>query len=136
VRDAEVDQAGTGEFEEQVLRLDVAVDDALAVQLRERLQRAARDPAGGGPGQRPGAAYEFGHRGGGHVLGRHPGPRRVRVGVEDARGAYALGAPGDFHLAREAPPAPLPPPAADPSAASPSAVNGPSPRAAFGGERV
>ncbi len=102
--DAEVDHAGAVLDDQHVGRLEVAVDQARAVDRLERLGDARGEPAHGLRGQRPALVHYLLERGGGDVRGGQPRHGGARVGVDDGRRVETGDRAGRLHLAREAHP--------------------------------
>ncbi len=100
--DAEVDHTGTVLDDEDVGRLEVAVDQARAVDGLEGLGDAGRQPADRLGRQGPALVHYFLEGGGGHVGGGEPGHGGAWIGVHDGRGVEAGDRPCRFHLAGEA----------------------------------
>ena len=85
VRDAEVDEDRVAVLDEDVARLDVAVDDAARVDGADRLGDAAGEAEQVGRGQRAVVLDDLVEGRAGHVAGHDVGAGRHDVGVDDAR---------------------------------------------------
>jgi hypothetical protein len=92
-RDAEVDQARAVRGEDHVARLEVAVLDALPVDLQQALRERGEQPQAGAGGDRAVLGDGLPERRAGDVLGGQPVRRRVQPGA-DHRG----GRPGPHPL--------------------------------------
>ena len=75
VGDAEVDEHGFAVLDEDVARLDVAVDDTARVDGADRLGDAAGEAQQVGRGQRAVLLDDLVERRAGHVAGHDVGPR-------------------------------------------------------------
>ncbi|EFE83243.1 predicted protein [Streptomyces albidoflavus] len=102
--DAEVDDARAVLDDQDVGRLEVAVDEPGAVDRLEGLGDAGGEPAHGGRGQRPALVHYFLQRGRRHVGGGEPGDGGAGVGVDDGGGVEAGDGTRGLDLAGEADP--------------------------------
>ena len=100
--DAEVDDAWAVRAEQDVGRLEVAVDEARGVDRDERLGESGGEPAYGGLGQGAVLGDRLLQAGAGDVLRREPGPVGVGVGVDDRGGPEPADRAGHLDLAAEA----------------------------------
>ncbi len=101
--DAEVDDSGPVEGEQDVGRLEVAVDQSRAVDGGQRLGQARAEHPQGGLGHGPVCLDGVGERRPGDVRGGQPGLRPLGVGVHDGRGEGAADRACRIHLRLEAP---------------------------------
>ncbi|PPS73176.1 hypothetical protein BZZ08_06987 [Streptomyces sp. MH60] len=101
-RDTEVDHAGAVLDHEDVGGLQVAVDQARAVDRLERLRDAGGQPAHRLGRQRPALVHYLLEGGCGHVGRGQPGHRGAGVGVDHGRRVEAGDRAGRLHLAGEA----------------------------------
>ncbi|ESU51152.1 hypothetical protein P376_0875 [Streptomyces sp. HCCB10043] len=103
-RDAEVDDAGAVDRHQHVRRLEVAVDQARLVHGPEGEGEAVGQGADRVLGQRPEVLADHGGQvRARNVLRRHPGRRRLGVGVEHSGSPVPADPPGGGDLAGEAP---------------------------------
>lgn len=100
--DAEVDDSGAVEGEQDVGRLEVAVDEPGTVDRGQRLGQAAAEHAQGGLGHGPVGVQGVGEGGAGDVRGGQPGLGPLGVGVDDRRGEGTGDRTGGVHLGLEA----------------------------------
>jgi hypothetical protein len=102
-RDTEVDDARAVDRDEDVRRLEVAVDQLRRVDVLERVRETGREDPYGTLRQRPVVVpddrFERGSR---HIAGGDPGDRRLRVRVEDRRRPVPAHPTGREHLLPEA----------------------------------
>jgi hypothetical protein len=98
---AEVEDARSGRGEDDVLRLDVAVDDAGRVDGGEGLGGAGREGVQGAAGEGPVLGQVLAEGGTRSVRGRQPGCRGLGVGGQQGYEAGALHTGGELHLAAE-----------------------------------
>lgn len=99
--DAEVDDAWPLRGQQDVRRLQVAVDDTGLVHGDEPLGEGGADGRDLGRAERALVVDLVVQRGSGHVLRREPGPVRFQIRGDQARGAAAPDPPRRRHLARE-----------------------------------
>ncbi len=100
--DAEVDDAGPVEGDQHVRGLQIAVDDAGAVDVLEGVREArGQDPYGSVRQRAEVVGHDPAQARAGDVAGGEPGGRRLGVGVEDRGGPLAADPPGRVDLLAE-----------------------------------
>ncbi len=101
-RDAEVDDPGTVDGDEDVGRLEVAVDDPRGVDVPQRVRETGAEDAHRTLGQRPVIVPDhLLEAGPGDIPGGDPGHGRLGVRVQHGRRPVAADLPGGPHLLPE-----------------------------------